>query len=768
MTNIPASDSQYRLDAESLDLLGGTNVVPLRIPTNNRDAALHWAERGHRVLFLRDWGDGDGRKPFEGWQRGATTSAEVINGWWDKYPDAIPALLCDNKVVLDVDVKHGNDGIATLRGKGFGDLAALSPSRTRTKSGGYHLFFEGPDDRVKNWVGEVGPGLDTRCNSGGLVIAPYATIEGKQYVPEGAPLGSVALPRFPDELVPEDKQDYPSVEAQEADEEQREWAADHLRKLASNLAATPLGERHGTLNAAALWAGGAGAHKALTQEQAMDALLAACRKWPEPFDERKERGKIERAWRDGLKKPVMLPGMHDHTDVFEDQGEPEQREEKPDLDCDTWELLGGPDVEPKGKQDPRVVLNDHHAVVSLGGKTAIMTIEGDRVAFGNPADLKLRYQNRRHGKRTLAEAWLEWSGRQEYPGGVVFRPDGRAPVAAYNLWRGWAIEPKESASCHLFLDHLRNVICNGHRGHYEWILCWMAHMVQRPAEKPRSAIVLRGEKGAGKDIVASYLSRLMHESAYLNTADQESVWGHFNGAIANKLFIHLEEAFFHGDHGADSRVKNLITANKQTINEKHAPVYSVESFHRLWITSNEFRPVNATSGERRYFISEVSDEQKGNSAYFDALVREMNGDGPSALMHLLMHYDLTGWHHQPPATEALLDTIAEGLRGVQAWMADCIEAEGIVAADRALLWRGEPIETDRLRDAFEGWASKPGNRYRTQQTSEKAFGKQIAPFLAKRRFKEGPRDDREWYYLLKSPEDCRKVLDSIISKGNQA
>lgn len=417
--------------------------------------------------------------------------------------------------------------------------------------------------------------------------------------------------------------------------------------------------------------------------------------------------------------------------------------------------------------DPRAELNVHHAVVSLGGKTAIMTVESDRVAFGTPADLKLRYQNRRHGKRTLAEAWLEWGGRREYPNGVVFRPDGRAPNGSYNLWRGWAAEPDESASCGLFLDHLRNIICNGDSRQYEWLLGWMAHMVQRPAEKPRSAIVLRGEKGAGKDIVGVYLRHLMDKSAYLHTSDQNAVWGQFNGPIANKLLIHLEEAFFHGDHGADSRIKNLITADSQTINEKHAPVYSIDSFHRLFITSNELRVVNATSGERRYFISEVSEARKGDHAYFNALVREMEGDGPAALMHKLLTYDLSAWNPRPPATEALLDAIAEGLKGVHAWMADCIDAEAIITADCSFLWRGEPIETDRLRNAFDGWASKPGNRYRTQETSASAFGKQIAPFLAKPRFRSGGRDGREWNYLLKTPDECRKTLDDIISKGNR-
>lgn len=424
------------------------------------------------------------------------------------------------------------------------------------------------------------------------------------------------------------------------------------------------------------------------------------------------------------------------------------------------------DLPPDDNVDPRAKLNRHHAVVTLGGKTAIMTEGVHGISFGTEGDLRLRYKNRpfRATKATLADAWLSWEGRREFPNGVVFRPDGATPDGTFNLWRGWAVVPDPSASCDLFLDHLHDVICNGDEEQYLWLLGWLAHMVQRPGEKPRSAIVLRGEKGAGKDIVGVYLSRLMDKSAYLNTADSDAIIGQFNSAIANALFVHLEEAFFHGDHKADSRIKNLVTAETMSINEKFAPRYTVESFHRLFITSNECRVVNATSGERRYFISEVSSDRCGDQAYFDALFQEMKGDGPAALMATLMAYDLSKWSPRPPATEALLEHIAENLRGVEAWLSDCIEAGGILSGERMLEWPDEPMPTRALRNAYDGWGERPMNRYRAVSLSETAFGKQIKPFA--RRRKIGPRKAREWGYDLLPLDATEDILMGIIGRGN--
>lgn len=438
---------------------------------------------------------------------------------------------------------------------------------------------------------------------------------------------------------------------------------------------------------------------------------------------------------------------------------------------------------PLGIDDPIRDLNKRHAIVSVGGKTVVMTEGPDSIAFGTEGDLRLRYKNRpwtnkrkaeiakltggpQPAKLTIADAWLASPKRRDFPNGVVFRPDGDTPAGTYNLWQGWKINGESDASCDLFLDHLFDVICNGDRLQYDWLLGWMAHMIQRPEQKPRSAIVLRGQKGAGKDIVAVYLSRLMARSAYLNTSDQEAVWGHFNGAIANKLFIHLEEAFFSGDHRADSRIKNLITAETQTINEKHAPVFTVDSFHRLFITSNELRVVNSTEGERRYFISEVSAHRCGNKRYFDALIDEMNGDGPAALMHTLRSYDLTAWSPRPPATEALIESIASNLTGVSAWMHDSIETGRIAGADGWHDWPDEPIDTTSLRDAFDAWASKPANKYRGINIDQRIFGKQLTPFLGDKR-RSGPRGNRSWKYELLSLADARDALENILTKGNK-
>lgn len=295
------------------DLLNGDRpaVSTLDLP-DNRAVALFWASRGRHVLFARVWGDGDRkRKPMK--DRPATTDPARINEWWDKYPDAIPGLVCDDIIALDVDTrqKNGTDGEATLAGLGFFDLEAMTPSRTRTKSGGWHLFFAGPESRLKNWAGRLGRhkvnGLDIRCNGGGWVVAPFAYVDGKRYLPDGALLGSVPLPPFPQKLLDliHPQVDRAPAVTVAATEWQKQWAAERLDQMATEMRQAQHGSRHDTENRLALEAGGYGAHGALTEPQARSALVGAAIEAGR--SEHKAADTFANAWRDGLRKPLQLP-----------------------------------------------------------------------------------------------------------------------------------------------------------------------------------------------------------------------------------------------------------------------------------------------------------------------------------------------------------------------------------------------------------------------------------------------------------------------------
>jgi putative DNA primase/helicase len=115
----------------------------------------------------------------------ASADKEVIRQWWTQSPKANIGLATGSKadlLVIDVDVKNGAGGIASMEQLQL-EFGALNNTRkVMTPSGGYHLYFRHPCDGIKNSIG-IRPGIDIKTE-GGYVLAPGSVIDGNPYYVE--------------------------------------------------------------------------------------------------------------------------------------------------------------------------------------------------------------------------------------------------------------------------------------------------------------------------------------------------------------------------------------------------------------------------------------------------------------------------------------------------------------------------------------------------------------------------------------------------------
>jgi hypothetical protein len=66
----------------------------------------------------------------------------------------------------------------------FGELPATVEAQTG--SGGRHLLFKHPGQRIPNSAGLLGPGLDIRGDGGYIVVPPSLHVSGRRYAWDGA------------------------------------------------------------------------------------------------------------------------------------------------------------------------------------------------------------------------------------------------------------------------------------------------------------------------------------------------------------------------------------------------------------------------------------------------------------------------------------------------------------------------------------------------------------------------------------------------------
>jgi hypothetical protein len=330
--------------------------------------------------------------------------------------------------------------------------------------------------------------------------------------------------------------------------------------------------------------------------------------------------------------------------------------------------------------DPRVArLNESYALVLVGDKAAAMntsaaegfkmlTVSAFKQWFANQS---VPYQDNKGNEKQipLADYWLQHKQRRQYEG-IVFAPLRDVP-GHYNLWRGFAVEPREG-DCSKFLAHLKDNVCQGKEHLYLWVVGWFAQIVQQPNMKMGTSLVLRGKQGTGKTKVGEVFGSIIGEH-YALVSDPRYVTGRFNAHIVSCLLLHCDEAFWAGDKAAEGKLKDLITGKHQFIEFKGKEAIRVLNYVRLLVTGNADWQVPAGFGERRFAVLDMGEKHTQDHAYFAAIDDELNNGGREALLHHLLNFDLSSVNlREMPQTAALVDQKLSTLNAEQGWWLDTL------------------------------------------------------------------------------------------------
>jgi hypothetical protein len=223
---------------------------------------------------------------------------------------------------------------------------------------------------------------------------------------------------------------------------------------------------------------------------------------------------------------------------------------------------------------------------------------------------------------------------------VVFDPDmppGHNGLV-WNLWRGFSVEPK-AGDWSLFRTFIREVIANGDETLFQWLINWMAWLVQNPAKLIGTAPVLLGPPGIGKTFFAETYGRLWAPH-FLTLTHRSHVTGRFNAPLVGIRVAFIDEGMFGGDREGAGVIKTRMTSEFIMLEPKG--VDPIPTVNRLaWmVASNDRDAVAADAGDRRWMVMDVSDSRKEDHEYFAAIAHQMENGGLSAMLHDLEHHDL--------------------------------------------------------------------------------------------------------------------------------
>lgn len=201
-----------------------------------------------------------------------------------------------------------------------------------------------------------------------------------------------------------------------------------------------------------------------------------------------------------------------------------------------------------------------------------------------------------------------------------------------------------------FNEYLLDQLCAGNVAVADYLLKFIAEKFQTPEKKQKIAVVACGaRKGTGKSMLGNIVSSLFHRS-HDGDLSGDDFKSRFNSHNENAIILRAEEVTHGADSAADSRIKNLITADWINIEQKGMPIRRVENFQTVYVTSNQTNPVTVTEGERRYLVLDADKGKfgKNDQIFTDIATRDLNGKlvlpKIKALVNMLKNVDLSDFN----------------------------------------------------------------------------------------------------------------------------
>lgn len=184
-----------------------------------------------------------------------------------------------------------------------------------------------------------------------------------------------------------------------------------------------------------------------------------------------------------------------------------------------------------------------------------------------------------------------------------------------------------------------NEFCSNHKGHADFFVTWLAHMVQYPDAKTGVMTVIKSnDQGTGKTTFFNWFgSTVISKQYYASISDIGKVTGRFNSSVAGKLLIVLEEIdCFEGDRAINAELKNIITNTDQMIEFKGREPIRIKSLSNYVILTNKDNVVKVEGGDRRYFLLECKRIRPTNDPHWKFMNEDYYKD-PSTSLHFY-HY----------------------------------------------------------------------------------------------------------------------------------
>ena len=312
-------------------------------------------------------------------------------------------------------------------------------------------------------------------------------------------------------------------------------------------------------------------------------------------------------------------------------------------------------------------------------------------------------------EKRFFEKWWNDKNRRTFDK-VDFLPSPLScPVNVYNLFKGFRAESlpqvDEPVSLEPMFELMRRLTNETDKPPksqigFEYLLDWLAHIIQIPGHLPRTAILIQSPQGAGKNVFSSFIGeQILGDSLYLSSAKIDTFFDKFANGLSEKLLCNFNEVALALTKSKQDEIKEAITEKKVALEKKGVDRIFVRNCARhLWF-SNRIMPIVIEDTDRRW-VAFQADKEIPNADYFTTLMGWAEDDkNVRAFFDFLKARDISSWNafRDRPRTDYYTELQQMSLSTIDQWLIHMVEEETLPV---------NPMAASDLLTKYNFWLGK--------------------------------------------------------------
>jgi hypothetical protein len=412
------------------------------------------------------------------------------------------------------------------------------------------------------------------------------------------------------------------------------------------------------------------------------------------------------------------------------------------------------------------------------GKLVAHPVEAMKKLFSNTR-FTIDYGEKRPTSMRLFDFWLDRIPNQRVYNRAVFDPACVDDPTVFNTFAGFKAYDPIPGDWGIMADHLKQIWCKGSEELFNWVVTYMAQIIQQPETRYPSAIAVIGGQGSGKSIVLEHgLIPLVRPYGVVsnNAADLSS---RFNSVFDSTLIYVADESMFANDAVAMGRLKSYISSQTLQIEYKGREPEVRKMYSRFFFTTNNEHALQLDPSDRRFLMLETSLERQKDIPYFENMRVWLQGKGRNHFLHALKNWDPQSvnmqWKdlHEPPMTRIKQHQIKMSHEVPLQFFIDIL-LNGTITSVRGdslelgnFEWHMDAplvLEQRVLAAAYRDFIVAHGNRNHQKKQMTSAFSK-MTGLTWEESFVRTimPNEPGKFQFLVKLPER-RKILEAQRGK----